>query len=285
MVTAINWQRHSATSPSGAPPSNATPICRPVVPSSGTAIAGRTVHIPDVLQDPEWARADVQSLMGFRAALGVPLLREGNLIGVLILQRFEPGEFTPKQIELVKTFADQAVIAIENARLFDEVQARTRDVTEALEYKPATSEVLNVISRSPNALQPVLDTIVKIAARLCQAEHAFIWKLDDGLFHLAAINEVEAEFAKFAMEHPHTLSRKTVAGRSVLERHTIHIPDVSEDSEYDWHEGQKIGNYRTLLGVPLLCEGRPFGACTIFLRTVRPLVDMEIELVTTFADQ
>ena len=131
-----------------------------------TALEGRTVHIPDVLQDSEWGRPDAQSLTGFRAALGVPLLREGKPIGVVILQRMNPGAFTPKQIELLETFADQAVIAIENARLFDEVQARSRELTESLEQQTATSEVLGVISSSPGELDPVFRTILANATRL-----------------------------------------------------------------------------------------------------------------------
>ena len=159
------------------------------------------------------------------------------------------------------------------------------ELGEALERQRATSDVLGVISRSPNELQAVLDTIVRTAAHLCQAEYAFIWKLEDSIIRVAAINDVAADFAKFEMEHPHTPSRSTVAGRSVLERRTIHLPDVLEDPEYDWHEGQKIGNYRTLLGVPLLCAGIPFGAIVLMRNTVRPFADKQIELVETFADQ
>src|SRR5262249_25597393 len=151
--------------------------------------------------------------------------------------------------------------------------------------RTATSEVLEVIGRSPSELRPVLDTIVKTAARLCLADHAFIWKLDGGIFRLAAINQIEADFAKYAMEHPHSPHHGTVAGRSVLERRTLHIPDVLEDPDYEWREGQKIGKYRTLLGVPLLRGGSPVGAFVLMRNAVRPFTDKQIELVTTFADQ
>jgi hypothetical protein len=130
----------------------------------------KAIHIPDVLADPEYRATRYQELAGYRSTLGVPLLRDGMTIGVFGLGRREPNPFTEKQIELVTTFADQAVIAIEKVRLFDDVQARSREVQESLEYQTAISDVLNVISRSPGALQPVLDTIVQTAARLCEAE-------------------------------------------------------------------------------------------------------------------
>jgi GAF domain-containing protein len=166
-----------------------------------------------------------------------------------------------------------------------ELDHARQQLSEALERQTATGEVLNVISQSPTELQSVLDTIVKTAAHLCQAEHSFIWKLDDGIFQLAAINKVEADFARFAREHPHSPNRSTAAGRAVLEKRTVHIPDVLQDPEYAWHEGQKIGNYRTLLGVPLLREGVPLGAFVLMRNTLSPFTDKQIELVTSFASQ
>src|SRR5207344_701637 len=144
-----------------------------------TVLEGRIVHIPDVLADPEFTWFEAQKRGNYRTVLGVPLLREGAPIGVLFLSRATVDPFTQQQIELVTTFADQAVIAIENVRLFDEVQARTRELTESLEYRTATSEVLNVISRSPSELRPVLDVILQTAGRLCEAEYACFFKLQD----------------------------------------------------------------------------------------------------------
>ena len=164
------------------------------------AIEKRTIHVPDVLADPEFDRFEWQKIGKQRTVLGVPLLREGTLIGVIILARTAVAPFTEKQIELVTTFADQAVIAIENARLFDEVQARTRELQEALEYQTATSDVLNVISRSPSRFRPVLDTIAETAQRLCELEHSFIFRLDGGRYHLAAVRDATAEQIKFLRE-------------------------------------------------------------------------------------
>src|SRR5262249_34707722 len=144
-----------------------------------TFIAGRPVQVPDVAVDPEYTLSEAQRLGGLHTVLGVPLLRGGTPTGVIALARRTVQPFTDKQIELVTTFADQAVIAIENARLFDEVQARTREVQETLEYQTAISDVLNVISRSPNKLQPVIDAILQTAARLCEAEYALFWRLQD----------------------------------------------------------------------------------------------------------
>ena len=163
---------------------------------SGRAVAERaTIHIPDVLADPEYAQTRSESLKRGhqRTTLGVPLLREGVPIGVIALHRTEVRSFTDKQIELVTTFADQAVIAIENTRLFEAEQTRTNELTErtqqlseALEFQTATSEILNVLGRSPHVLQPVLNAIVETAGRLCSSDHAALFRLLDGKCCIAA---------------------------------------------------------------------------------------------------
>src|SRR5262249_8901243 len=161
------------------------------------ALEGQPVQIADALTDPEYTYTEAQKIAGFRSLVGVALLREGVPIGAIALQRTEVRPFTDKQIELATTFADQAVIAIENVRLFDEVQARTREVQESLDYQTAISDVLNVISRSPNELQPVIDAILQTAARLCEAEHALFFKLQDGKYHLVGSNNVGAHYVEY----------------------------------------------------------------------------------------
>ena len=247
-------------------------------------LEGRAIRIPDVLADPEYRATRYQELAGYRSTLSVPLLREGTTIGVFGLGRREPNPFTDKQAELVTTFADQAVIAIENVRLFDEVQARTREVQESLEYQTAISDVLNVISRSPNTLQPVLDTLVQTAARLCEADFSVFFRLHEGKCHIGASN-AEDDFIKFARENPFVPTRSSCSGRALLERRTVHVVDASTDPEYAMPGYQLVANNRTMLGVPLLREGVAIGAITLWKTRVEPFTEKQIDLVTTFADQ
>src|SRR5215204_1971070 len=208
------------------------------------------------------------------------MLKASDLVGVLVIYRLEVRPFTDKQIELVTTFADQAVIAIENVRLFEEVQARTRELTELLKYQTATSDVLNVISRSPSNIQPVLDAIAETAQRLCHSEHAFIMRLEGGLYRLAASRSLST----LQVDHlTHTVPADggSVSGRVALERRTIQVEDVLADPEY--RAGRP--GFRTILGVPLLREGAVIGVIVLTRGAVQPFGRKQIELLETFADQ
>src|SRR5262245_47338229 len=249
------------------------------------ALERRTVHIEDVHADPEYTYG-AQDFASHGSLLGVPMLRGGELLGVIVLIMGEVRPFTDKQIELVTSFADQAVIAIENVRLFDEVQARTREVQQSLEYQTAISGVLNVISRSPSDVQPVLDTIAETAQRLCHAEQAYVMRLeDDGRYHPAAGKDVEEARIEFLRQNPIAPDRGSTCGRVALEKRTIHIVDAQADPEYTLPMAGHRARHRTLLGVPLLRDGIAIAVIVLVRAVVEPFTEKQIELVTTFADQ
>jgi signal transduction histidine kinase len=248
-------------------------------------LEGKAVQIPDVLADPEYSNPEPQRLGGYRTHLGVPLLREGSPIGVILVSRRTVRPFDEKHIELVTTFADQAVIAIENVRLFDEVQARTRDLSESLQQQTATADVLKVISRSTFDLKVVLNTLVESAARLCEADMASIARQKGTNYHLVATHGFPPGYSEYIETLPMAPGQGSLTGRVLLEGKPVHIIDVLADPEYAMVEAQKKGGYRTTLAVPLLREGNPIGVLHLFRTVVRPFTDKQIELVETFADQ
>jgi signal transduction histidine kinase len=245
----------------------------------------RPVQIVDVRADPEYAFAEAQNLFDFRTVLAVPMLREGTPMGVISLPKTRVEPFTDKQIALVETFADQAAIAIENVRLFEAEQARTRELTESLQQQTATADVLKVISRSVFELQPVLDTLVATAARLCNAEMAFIFRRHGEVYRLAANCGFPPAYEAFLKGVALSPSRTTVTGRAALEGHPVHVVDILADPEYDMPETYGLGKSRTMLSVPLLREKVPIGMITVARQRVEPFTDKQVELVSTFADQ
>jgi PAS domain S-box-containing protein len=245
----------------------------------------RAVHIPDVLQDAEYTYREGQKIVGHRTMLGIPMLRGDEIIGIFSINRTRVELFTKKEIDLVTSFADQAVIAIENARLFDELRARTTELARSVDELTATGDVLKIISRSSVDLETVLDTLAETAARLCRADQAVMFRFRDDLYRLVASNGLSQEAEEFVRMHPFPPGRGTLSGRVTLKRRAVHIADVLQDSEYTNLEHQKILGFRTMLGVPLLREDVLVGIFTIHRTRVEPFTSKEIALVTSFADQ
>src|SRR5215467_12379241 len=233
----------------------------------------RAVQISDLRADPEYNYG--ARFFESRTTLGVPLLREGVPIGVIIIFRTEVEPFTDKQIELVTTFADQAVIAIENVRLFKEIQ-------ESLEQQTATSEILGVIASSPTDIQPVLDSVAESAARLCDAENATVGRVEGNTARPVA------SYGSMPVPGPRQITRWTPSGRAMLDRKTIHVHDLAAEMESEFPESrprQELSGSRSVLATPLLREGLPIGVITIRRTEVRPFTDKQIKLLETFADQ
>jgi len=247
----------------------------------------RTIHIANLQTETEEypEGSDRAQRDGVRTVLNVPLIRAGKTIGVILIRRAEVRLFSDKQIALLETFANQAVIAIENTRLFEAAQKRTKELQESLEYQTATSDVLEVISTSPNDVKPVLEAIAVTSGRLCQADDAHIFLLSDGKYRLAAVNNPDMEWVRVLYDNPLTVDTPgSVTARAIREKGVVHIEDTQADPEHA--EGLLSRQpRRTVISVPLLRESRVVGAITLNRRTVSPFTPRQAALLETFADQ
>jgi signal transduction histidine kinase len=263
----------------------------PLAPHMGSAagraiLTGAPVHIPDLDKDRDYSVRSVVAA-GLATVLAVPMLRDGSPIGTVNVHIYgTPRPFSGKQTTLLQTFADQAVIAIENVRLFKELESRNRDLTEALEQQTATAEILRVISRSQTDVQPVFDTIVRSAVRLCDGLFGALFQFDGELLQLVAHHN----FTREALEEAHRVfparpTRALLTGRAILERAVVHMPDVEVDPEYEHSGLARVVGFRSSLSVPMLREGTPIGVIFVARAEPGPFSDNQIELLKTFADQ
>src|SRR6516162_2801697 len=282
-------ERIHAAALRGAPPEFAEFLTQSPHPVGRDNAHGRllrgepVVHIADVKDDKAYLSGDplrraLVDLGGGRTMLAVPLRKDRTFLGDFVIYRREVMPFSGKQIALLENFAAQAVIAIENTRLLHELR-------QSLQQQTATADVLKTISRSSVDLETVLDTLAETVARLCRAEQTAMYRRRDDNYHLVASRGYSEEEKEFFLAHPPTPDRGTLSGRVGAERRVVHIPDVLQDREYTYREGQKIIGYRTMLGIPLLREDSLIGLFIISRRRVEPFSDKEIELATTFADQ
>jgi two-component system NtrC family sensor kinase len=263
------------------------PVIRPAPATTlGRALATKQpVQIADILNEPQYfdvpsgySGAQIAKLAGARTVLAVPMLKDAELVGAIIIYRQEVRPFTDKQIGLVQNFTAQAVIAIENARLLNELR-------ESLQQQTATADVLKVISRSTFDLKTVLNTLVESAARLCDADMASINRENGAAYQQVANYGHSPELQAYMDRHPIPAGRGSVVGRTVMQGKIIHIPDVLADPDYKMTGAATLGGIHTMLGVPLLREGTPIGVIVLQRKAVRPFTEKQIELVETFADQ
>ena len=256
------------------------PVFRPEPgqPLGRVAATKAAVHIADTLAEPPSMRGRLNELTGARTILNVPMLKENELVGAIAIYRTEVRPFTDRQIELVASFANQAVIAIENTRLL-------RELRDSLQQQTATADVLKVISRSTFDLQAVFDTLIEAAARLCRADKANITRIAGGRIEYVAVHGFPPGFLEYMRSLGLKVDRGSVTGRAALEGRIIHVHDVLADPEFALLDSQKLGSFRTALGVPLMREGIPIGTMFLARSEIDPFTQQQIDLVATFAAQ
>ena len=283
---------HVASSHGLSPESHASLLrAYPMAPGKGSAAARailtrETAMVPDVEADPEYTHGIYARAQSFRSVAAVPMLRDGEPIGAIALAQSAPGRFADSQLALLKTFADQAVIAIENTRLFNALDGRNRDLAEALEHQTATSEILHVISRSPGDTQPVFDFIGEHAGRLCDAEVSVVSIVEGGAIQLVAVGGLTAD-ARTTMQRyfPMALDAESATARAVRTRAVAHLTDVLDDPSYGMKDAAVAGRWRSCIAVPMLRSGEVIGAIFVGRDVATPFPPAKVELLKTFADQ